>query len=192
MSVRSVSRYFLVPALLCAAALVGGCSVTTPRYTASLDSVQKLKDGGIQAVKVGTFQPAPGLSTDKAISVRGNSVASPYDNSYAVYLAQALTQELSLAGRLNPDAQIEVSGVLQKNDLNVPPIGSGSGDIAARFIVTRSGAVRYDQVKSIHEEWDSSFVGAIAIPRAQEKYPVMVQKLLAELCADPAFIEALK
>jgi hypothetical protein len=191
MKTSPVARSFVLPVLLCIAALASGCSVTTPRYTASLANVQKLKDSDIQPIKVGTFQPAPGLSTAKSISLRGNSVASPYDSSYATYLAQALTQELSLAGRLEPDAQIEVSGVLQKNDISIP-FSTGSGDIAARFVVTRSGTVRYDQVKSIHDEWDSSFVGAIAIPRAQERYPVMVQKLLTELYDDPAFIQALK
>jgi hypothetical protein len=191
MKTSPVARSFVLPVLLCIATLASGCSVTAPRYTASLANVQKLKDSDIQPIKVGTFQPAAGLATAKTISLRGNSVASPYDSSYATYLAQALTQELSLAGRLGPDAQIEVSGVLQKNDISIP-ISSGSGDIAARFVVTRSGTVRYDQVKSIHDEWDSSFVGAIAIPRAQERYPVMVQKLLTELYDDPAFIQALK
>ena len=51
---------------------------------------------------------------------------------------------------------------------------------------------KYDQVKSIHDVWDSSFMGAIAIPRAQERYPIMVQKLLAELYTDPAFMGALQ
>jgi len=59
-------------------------------------------------------------------------------------------------------------------------------------VITRGGQTRYDQVKSIHDEWDSSFVGAIAIPRAQERYPIMVQKLLSELFTDPAFLQAVK
>lgn len=165
--------------------------MTAPRYTASIDNVQKLKDGAIQPARVGTFRADPEKDNAKTISLRGSSLASPYNNSYAEYLAEALKQELSMAGKLAPDAQIEVSGALQKNDISIP-ISTGTGDITARFIVTRGGAVRYDQVKSIHDQWESSFVGAIAIPRAQEQYPVMVQKLLAELYADPAFIQALK
>lgn len=183
------SPYLVV--LLSIAALASGCSLTAPRYTASLDNVQKLKDGGIAPTKVGAFRSEPGKDNPPAISLRGSSLASPYDNSYAAYLAEALKQELSLAGKLAPDAQVEVSGALQKNDINIP-ISTGSGDITARFIVTRGGTVRYDQVKTIHDEWDSSFVGAVAIPRAQQQYPVMVQKLLTQLYADPAFMQALK
>jgi hypothetical protein len=52
--------------------------------------------------------------------------------------------------------------------------------------------VRYDQVKSIHDVWDSSFVAAVAMPRAQARYPEMMRKLLASLYSDPAFIDALK
>jgi hypothetical protein len=57
---------------------------------------------------------------------------------------------------------------------------------------TNVDTFKYYKVKSIHDEWDSSFVGAIAIPRATERYPVMVQKLLAALYADAAFTQALK
>jgi len=187
----SRGRTPVLATLVSLAALASGCSLTAPRYTASLDNVQKLKDGAIEPTKVGAFRSEPAKDNAPTISLRGSSLASPYDSSYAQYLAEALKQELSMAGRLAPDAQIEVTGALQKNDISIP-ISTGSGDITARFIVTRGGAVRYDQVKSIHDEWDSSFVGAIAIPRAQEQYPVMVQKLLAALYADPAFIQALK
>jgi hypothetical protein len=191
MSTMSVGRALVLPVVLSVAALASGCSMTAPKYTASLENVQKLKDGEIQPAKVGAFHSEPGKDNEKTISLRGSTLASPYDDSYAAYLAEALKQELSMAGKLAPDAQIEVSGALQKNDINIP-ISTGTGDITARFTVTRGGTVRYDQVKTIHETWDSSFLGAVAIPRAQEEYPVMVQKLLAELYADPAFIQALK
>ncbi len=188
----SLGRALVLAVAVSGTALASGCSLTAPRYTASLDNVQKLKDGAIAPTKVGTFKSDPGKDNPTSISIRGSSLASPYNNSYADYLAESLKQELSIAGKLAPDAQIEVTGALQKNDISIPPVGSGSGDITARFIVTRAGAVRYDQVKSVHDEWESSFVGAIAIPRAQEQYPILVQKLLAAVYTDPAFIQALK
>ncbi|HEV2287085.1 MAG TPA: hypothetical protein VGR80_13660 [Steroidobacteraceae bacterium] len=187
----SLRRALVLTVVVSGALLASGCSLTAPRYTASLDNVQKLKDGGIAPTKVGTFRSDSGKDNPATISIRGSALASPYNNSYADYLAEALKQELTMAGKLAPDAQIEVTGALQKNDISVP-MSTASGDMTARFIVMRGGTVRYDQVKSIHDEWESSFVGAIAIPRAQEQYPIMVQKLLAALYADPAFIQALK
>ena len=172
--------------------LTSGCALVAPHYNASLENVQRLKDAGMQPAKVGNFTSAPDKANANPISIRGSSLNSPYEGSYAKYLAQALEQELSLAGKLAPDAQMEFSGALLKNDISVPPMGSASGDLAARFVITRGGQTRYDQVKSIHDEWDSSFVGAVAIPRAQERYPTMVQKLLSALFTDPAFLQAVK
>ena len=186
-----MNRSCLLASCLAAIALSSGCSMMAPRYTASIDNVQKIKDADTQPVKVGTFESIPGKGNNNPISIRGSSLASPYDSSYAKYIAEALRQDLELAGKLSPDAKIEISGALQKNDISIP-VSSGNGDLEARFIVKRAGEIKYDQVKTIHDEWDSSFVGAIAIPRAQARYPIMVQKLLAELYADPAFIEALK
>lgn len=188
---RMIRNGFLLATVL-ASSLTTGCALVAPRYDVSLDNVQKLKDSGVQPAAVGNFTSTPDKGNANPISIRGSSLNSPYDSSYSKYLQQALQQELSLAGKLSANSAAQVSGALQKNDISVPPTGSASGDLAARFVVTRDGQTRYDQVKSIHDEWDSSFVGAIAIPRAQQRYPVMVQKLLAALFADPGFIEALK
>lgn len=172
--------------------LAAGCSMTAPQYSASLSNVQTLKDSGSNTAKVGHFDSSGDSGNANPISLRGSSLDSPYEKSYAKYLEEALTQELSLAGKLAPDARVEISGVLQKNDISIPAVGDGYGDLQARFIVKKGSATTYDKVKSIHDTWESSFVGAVAIPRAQEQYPKLVQKLLAELYADPEFLNAIK
>lgn len=187
-----MTRTVLLSIALVAAALSTGCSMVAPKYSASLENVQKLKDANVQTTKVGAFQSTPGKANPKSISIRGSSLSSPYEGSYAAYLSEALKQELSLAGKLAPDAQVEVTGAIQKNDINAAGFSTATGDIEARFTVTRGGTVRYDQVKSVHDEWESSFMGNVAIPRAQARYPVIVQKLLAALYADPAFLQALQ
>jgi hypothetical protein len=116
---------------------------------------------------------------------------SPVGNSFASYLSNAVTQELTLSGTLAPTASVELDGVLLENNVDVG-IGTGVGTISARFVVKRDNAVRYDQVKTARAEWDSSFAAAIAVPRATQQYPLVVQKLLAELYADPAFIDAIR
>ena len=40
--------------------------------------------------------------------------------------------------------------------------------------------------------WDSSFMGAVAIPKAQQQYPLIVQKLLTMIWTDADFQAALK
>jgi hypothetical protein len=185
-------RTALLSLALVAATLSTGCSMVAPRYSPSIENVQKLKDAGVQPARVAAFESTPGKENPKSLTVRASPMSSPYDGSYANYLSEALKEELSMAGKLAADAQIEVKGALQKNDISAGGFSTNSGDIAARFVVTRGGQVRYDQVKSVHDEWESSFVGAVAIPRAQQRYPIIVQKLLAALYADPAFLAALK
>jgi hypothetical protein len=172
--------------------LISGCSSVAPQYSASIENVQKLKDAGNIAAKVGKFDTDPGRGNANPISLRGSSLLSPYENSYATYLAEAIKQELALAGKLNPGTDIEISGMLLKNDIDASGFSTAIGDIEARFIVKRGGAELYNRVKAVHYEWESSFAGAVAIPRARQEYPHLVQRLLAELDTDQTFLEALK
>jgi hypothetical protein len=169
-----------------------GCSTMAPSYSASLSNVEQLKADSEFTAKVGAFTADPGQAHDDGISLRGTEMKSPVNGSYASYLAEALKQELSVARKLAPDAEIEVSGILLKNDVDVGSFSTGHGDIQARFIIKRGGVVRYDATKSQHSEWDSSFVGAVAIPKGMQAYPSLVQGLLGQLYADPAFVAAVK
>jgi hypothetical protein len=175
-----------------AGALASGCSLMAPQYSASIDNVQKLKNAGDFASRVGKFDSAADKANANPISLRGSSLASPYGDSYAAYLAEAIRQELALAGKLKPDAEIEISGMLLKNDIDTSGINIATGDIEARFVVKQGTAVRFDKVKTVHLEWESSFAGAVAIPRAQQQYPTLVQALLGALYDDPDFLRALK
>lgn len=187
-----MSKSIGVSALLMLIVLASGCSLVAPPYSASLTNVQLLKDAGAFSAKVGGFSASKDPANANPISIRGSSLDSPYGNSYALYLAEAIKQELSLAGKLSPGAEVEISGVLLKNDIDASGFSKGTGMMEARFVVKKSGQVRYDQVKLVNSEWESSFAGAIAIPKAQQEYPTMVQKLLASLYADAAFIKALQ
>ncbi|MBI3150139.1 MAG: hypothetical protein HYZ17_16675 [Betaproteobacteria bacterium] len=186
-------RGLLAGAMLIALAhTLGGCSLMAPSYSPSMENVQKLKSAGDFSASVGKFESAPDKGNANPISLRGSSMSSPYEGSYAAYLAEAIRQELSLAGKLKPGTEIEISGVLQKNDIHAAGIVTASGGVEARFAVKRAGKIVFDKVKFAGGEWESSFVGGIAIPRAQQEYPRLVQRLLAELYSDRDFFAALK
>lgn len=181
-----------LPVIVLSLFIMSGCSLMAPNYTASIENVQLLKDGGDFGVKVGKFESVPDRGNANPISLRGSSLASPYDNSFAAYIAEAVKQELSLAGKLKSGTDVEIFGMLLKNDIDASGFSVATGDIQARFVVKQGDNVRYDQLKTLHHEWESSFAGAIAIPRAQQAYPGLVQRLLAVLYADQAFLQALK
>ncbi len=179
-------------AIVSIALLLGGCATQAPPYQASIDNVQALQRAQATALNIGTVVPETSLGTATSISLRGNPMSSSVGVGYADYLAAALKQELELAKLLDPKSATQVSAVLTKNDIAAGGISTNSGEIAAVFTVKRDGAVRYEATKEATLTWESSFVGAIAIPLAQQNYPRLVQKLLTELFTDPAFAAACK
>ena len=146
-----------------------------PRYQPSIDSVEALKKGSAP-MALGSFTVKPGLPA--SIGLRGSQMSSPVGSDYAAYLADALALELKLAGRLDPQSTVVVSGVLLKNDIAAGGLSTNSGEIEARIAVLNKGTPRYEKVLRAELSWDSSFLGSVAIPKAQQQYPALVQKLL--------------
>jgi hypothetical protein len=175
-----------------AVVLLHGCALTAPAYSPSVANVEALKKAGARTVALGSFTVQAGAPGGASIGLRGSSMTSPVGADYAAYLGEALRQELLLAGRLDPKSELEIAGTLMKNDIAAAGVSTNSGEIEARFVVRRAGAVRFDAVKRAESSWESSFVGGIAIPKAQQQYPVIVQQLLAKLLADPQFVAALQ
>lgn len=103
-----------------------------------MDNIETLKKAGSFHAKVGEFTSRPGPENHNPISLRGSSMTSPYQNSYAAYISEALKQELELAGKLAPNADIELSGTLIKNDID-PAIGIGSSNVAGVARLTLCG-----------------------------------------------------
>ena len=168
-----------------------GCASPAPRYQPLLDNVEIIKRAS-GPVALGAFTVKPGAANATSIGIRASSMVSSVGADYAAYLADALKQELELAGKLDPKSKVEISGVLLKNDITAAGMSTNSGEIEAAFVVKRDGVVKYQKSKRGELSWESSFAGAIAIPKAQQQYPLIVQELLAQLLADPEFTAALK
>ncbi len=186
----SLRHHLAVPALVCAAALAG-CASPAPRYQPLIDNVEVLKRAPAP-VAIGAFSVKSGAVGTTSIGLRGSSMISPVGQDYAAYLADALQQELELAGKLGAKSNIEISGVLLKNDISAAGLSTNSGEVQAQFVVKKDGAVKFDKVKRGELSWESSFAGAIAIPKARQQYPLIVQQLLAQMMTDPEFSAALK
>lgn len=174
-----------------AVALASGCAIQAPNYQVSVDNVNVLKRQTSQPVRVGQVAAQPGAKGAASIGIRGGSMNAPTSGGYAAYLAEALGAELALARRLDPAATISIDGTLLGTDVDAA-MGTGSGYMEARFVVTRNGQVRYDKVKRGEHTWESSFAAAVAVPAAQRAYPEVVQHLLGALFSDPDFQSALK
>jgi hypothetical protein len=187
MNLRSTSLVAVMVALL----MMTGCATKAPNYQFSPQNVTTLKNAGNTPAGLGEFKVQAGMTGAESIGLRAVSMQSPVGANYAAYLAEALKLELDMARRFDPKAHIQISGVLLKNDIAAGGISRNSGEIEARFMVHREGQVKFDQIKRAKTEWESSFAGMIAIPKAQEQYPILVQELLKNLYADEQFQSAI-
>ena len=173
--------------------LASGCAQMAPRYNPSVENIQVLRDSGAGKVRVGTFEAklAEGQNNE-AISLRGASMGSPYGGKYTTYIEEAIRSELGSARLLDDKANVEIGGVLMKNDVSVGNITTGYGEIEVRVIVRRGSQVRFDKVKYTKSTFETGFVGATAVGAGTRAYPDLVQKLIGMLFADPDFIAALR
>jgi hypothetical protein len=180
-------------ATLAVSAVLAGCAGVAPNYSPSIENVEALKKGGAGvSLKAGVIGTAPGMKGADSLAMRANSMSSPVGTHYGDYLAAALRQELELARLNNPQSDVEISGVLLENNIDAGGFRTAEGQMAARFLVKSGSQLRYDKVKRVTHQWESSFAAAVAIPMASNNYPVMVQKLVGSLVSDPDFIKAVR
>jgi hypothetical protein len=170
--------------------LVTACSMKAPPYQASMENVTNIKTANINTpVKIAKISSTQNLNK---ISIRGSKMTSPIGVSYGDYLSKALEAELKLAKLWSGVSSTVISGKLITNDIDATGFSKGYGDISAQFIVTRNNKIIFDKVISAKHQFDSSFVGAIAIPNAQQSYVDLTQKLIKNLFNNKEFIKALR
>jgi outer membrane PBP1 activator LpoA protein len=168
-------------------AFLSGCTVMAPEYSPSVQTVQAIKNSNALPINVSKASAAkPELNK---VSLRGNPLKSPYGD-YSGYIEHAIKKELEDAGLLDEKSNITVGIRLTKNTINVA-MSEGSGELAAVFSVTKDKAKVFEKEISATRQWESSFVGAIAIPNAMNAYPELVSTLIANLFADTEFVAAI-
>ena len=119
---------------------------------------------------------------------------APHDlvvgSDYAAYVADALKQDPILAGKLDVKPATVIACALVSGDMSAGGFVTNSGEIEARFDVTRNGEQRYSQVKRADLSWESSFIAALAIPNTQQQYQLSLQTLVSLPLADGGFLAA--
>jgi len=183
----NVIRNALVVGLL---ALAAGCASNAPSYTAPIANVEAASK--LQGrIAVGKFEFAPGKESQlNTVQARAATFTSPVNNSYADYMAKALEADLAAAGKLDARSPRKLTGVVEKNDLSAGGLNTNDAEIAVHFRLQEGDSVRYDKTLTARHEWESSFMGGIAIPRAIQNYVVTLEKLFRQLYDDADFARA--
>lgn len=169
--------------------ILSACTMMAPPYQASVQNTQSLKHAGIKPLAVGTIEDDKKVND---LSLRGSSLKSPFAESYGKYIENALKSELTQAKLYSEISDIEIRGKLITNDVDVSGFSVGNGEISVEFTVSNNGQVVFQKLIEIKHEWESSFMGGIAIPNGANNYPVMLQMLISKLISDPEFLSVLK
>lgn len=189
---HSASR---TPGLVVAVAILvlGGCaSVKMGEPTASVTNVESLRSAGLAPARVGTFALAPGKPADldrKLGGLRGSSLTA-HSGSFAQQLGGQIAADLEAAGLRNDTADAVIDGTLTDSFVDAAA-SRGKGRLAARFRVTRDSRVVLDKELAVDASWESSFVGAIALPAAINEYGAMYRTLAGKLFTDAEFRSAM-
>lgn len=180
----------LFTALICS--LAAACATPMAEQQPSLTNIQLLRTGDLPSFALGAFELGPGLPArmDRSISIRADSVTAPGDGSFAHYLRQTLETELRGAGKLDPAANTIISGQLTQSHVSTGTPARGT--LGAHFRVERNGQMLYDRELAVSDQWESNFIGAIAIPMAMDRYTALYQRLVTELLSDDAFRAAVR
>lgn len=167
---------------------VGCASTTLPAPSGTAGNVQTIKSANAAQMVAGEFKAEPGnaASADRGLSVRGVNMISPAGGSFAIQLRDQLAAELKAAGLYDANAKVVISGTMTENEVDAG-ISTGSARIAARFEVARDGKVVFNKEITAASTWESSFIGAIAVPAAANNYGALYADLIGKLLGDPDF-----
>ncbi|CAN7638955.1 hypothetical protein LJR290_004910 [Variovorax sp. LjRoot290] len=177
---------------MCTAALLAtGCAqLIAPPYSSDYEALDRLKRVPAERVAVATVQPTDANNAVNNLSLRGAGFRSG-SGTFAKYLEDALVGDLKEISLYDATARTRIDTVIQKNEIAVANISTGTGLMDVELTVARDGKQRLRKVYSAQTSFESSFAGAVAIPKGQAEYPNLVRALLREVYTDPAFIAAI-
>ena len=179
---------------LCALGLQACMTTKLPPPQATMESIIVLRDSGIAPTNVGDFKLAAGKKKDidKSVSARGSPVQVEGDGTFSGYLRQSVINDLTAAGKYDKASGTVIEAELTENTLSAAGSKKASALLVVRFLVKRAGQTRFDKLVRQAAEWESSFIGAVAIPDAHNHFGEQFRLILTKLYGDPEFLNALR
>ena len=181
-------------AALTALLTLSGCAVPAiDAYQPTIANAQAARGADLPALRVGAFsldrgQPA---ALDRAVVIRASTLRPPKGDSFSKYLGDCLAAELRAAGKLDPAANVVITGVLTESRVS-SGLSVGEASLGATFTVTRDGRQVFEKPLRVATVWQSNFMGAIAIPDAMNQYTALYGKLVGALLSDAEFRAAIR
>jgi hypothetical protein len=185
-------RHFFTTLIITVAALISGCAnLVVPSYSPDYAAVDSLKHSKLDKAALGKVQPDDAKAKVNQISLRGANLTAG-DVTFAGYLERAMKNDLQEAGMYDSNAARRIDIVLLQNDMDVSGFSEGVGRIEIELSITTSGTTVLRKKYATSIKFESSFIGAVAIPKGQTEYPNLVRALLSVIYRDQAFSQAMR
>lgn len=169
--------------------LTAGCTSKGKIYTPNLDSVDKLQSKDLKQVKV-SHNTGGSVVYEISLGRGTNMMSSPYI-TYQEYLEKALTENLMQAGLYSEKSNIRIKATLLNNELDTG-LSTGTAILSANFVILEGDVERLNKTLQVKYEWESHFVGAIAMSRTIDNYVIAMQKLVDEFLLNDEVLTILK
>ncbi|QEZ47210.1 hypothetical protein [Cupriavidus oxalaticus] len=165
--------------------VLAGCSTySVPRYSASAETVERLRSSAPATAKVGTFT-ASGENRSE-ITCRGVGPIKAADGeTFADYARKALASELRMAGLYAEQAPVTLSGNLDQLDFSST---EGRWDIALTVTSSNGASV----TKAVTHKYPTNFVGEIACNTTAHAFMPAMQDIISALVNSQEFPDLLK
>ncbi len=167
------------------AALLAGCTIfkTVPRYTPDPENIQVTRATVEIPVNVGEFSDA---SFRKELTCRSLAIVEAPDNwHYADVIRYALIDELTQAGRYDPESPVTITALLNRIEFE-----TDKGSWIIRMTLTSSTG-KTMTIEEVHQYNGVNF-GEAACSQATLNYMDVVEKFMKKLLASPEFSELAK
>lgn len=179
----------IFPAIFPLLSLTGCISANVDESPPDFATVVALRSRLVRPVATGPFSLAS-PAVGKPINIRGSTMHPPKGESFADVLGHALDGQLKAAGRFDTAAPVRISGILTDSGAG-ENIAHGHSALGVDIVVNRAGVQVFARHYSVDARWDSSFIGAIAIPDAFLQYNALYDELSRKILNDPDLVGAI-
>lgn len=171
--------------------ITAGCaSFKAPAYSPDYTVLDSLKNKQLISVSVAPVEPQEPEAKVNTISLRAASLSAE-QGTFSAYLEQSMIQDLTSMGIYQPDSNVRIKATIVENDLDISSFSKGYGKMVVDLEIHKSTVLAFTRQYIGETEFESSFAGAVAIPKAQSEYPYLVRQLLKQVYSDPDFIREL-
>jgi hypothetical protein len=171
-------------------ALLAACTSPVAELPPSLETIRVLREQAVPPMALGSFVSGS-KAIGRSISVRLGVLRAPKGRNFAEFLGSTFETELKAAGKLDAASRLRIEGVLTESRI-VENSKKGSGMLGARITLLRDGVPALSKDYRVETNWNSDWIGAIAIEQAFTDYNGLYAQLVRKVLADPEFVAAAK